>query len=83
MRACKTCWKDHKNYAVTCDHCGEGLLETDIINGHFKSGEEFRIIKDSTGHVRLIMESSERQHIKTKHKDNRRYIDVESFNYPS
>lgn len=58
-------------------------MKNEVISGKFQNGKEFRIIKEESGHVRLILEDTDRQKIKTKNKNFERIIKVESFNYPN
>jgi bifunctional N-acetylglucosamine-1-phosphate-uridyltransferase/glucosamine-1-phosphate-acetyltransferase GlmU-like protein len=54
----------------------------EIVSGKFENGNEYRIIKDEKGHVRLILEDEDRQKIETKTTEHERIIYVESFSYP-
>ncbi len=56
---------------------------SEVINGKFENGKDYRIIKDKNGHIRLIVEDDDRQKIKTKTTEHERIIYVESFGYPN
>jgi hypothetical protein len=57
-------------------------MKTEIIDGKFENGNDYRIIKEENGNIRLIVDDADRQKIKTKNENFERMIRVESFSYP-